>query len=403
MMALDQCLRMDQFKQGGSMVAGIFDSAILRFPVRAVKHVLWKTGIEPACNRFIWNKIQDDRSFHLLHSREFEFFKNLPVRFANRYFSEYIALDSAKWSKQQEYVLLIEDALVEPRNCLVCKPPNKFVMQSTTVEIQIQPMSALWSRATSHLESAVLYDGYASKNYYHHIADAVNNLHLLKECSFPPDMPFIINRSVWESPFFQHLRQRDRKFGSINWRIQEKNEWLNVGELYRLRSATQLGENWLKTREMYNPPVVESSERIFLSRDPKKVGRTLRNETEVERMLQRKGFRKVYAENLDLDAQMRLFASTKYLVALHGAGLIQQIFMNYGESHVIEIMPSNYMMPHYYWLAFTLGLRGYDVVIGGTLGRDQSFLADLASVEAAVDKMLRNQYSGKMYGETYVV
>ena len=102
-------------------------------------------------------------------------------------------------------------------------------------------------------------------------------------------------------------------------------------------------------RAIYELLERRSFRRVFLNRDGTQVGRFLSNEKEVEAMLQRYGFETVFAERLTMDEQTTLFQETEYLVALTGAGLIQQFFMDPDHGHVIEVMPANRLMPEYYW------------------------------------------------------
>ncbi len=151
---------------------------------------------------------------------------------------------------------------------------------------------------------------------------------------------------------------------------------------------------------MYNVPRRSAFDRVFLSRDARHVSRCLVNEADVEAMLGKRGFRKVYAERLTLDEQIELFSNAHYLVALHGAGLVQQMFMPVNDAHVIEVMPISYLMPLYYWEAYALGVRYYDVVVGSMFDTNCNYTVDISSLQDAVDKMLESSHSGYVYGQT---
>ncbi|HEV7699651.1 MAG TPA: glycosyltransferase family 61 protein, partial [Pyrinomonadaceae bacterium] len=66
--------------------------------------------------------------------------------------------------------------------------------------------------------------------------------------------------------------------------------------------------------------------RIYISRSlaPK---RRVTNESEVIEILEKYGFSVVMAENLSFDQQVKLFSTTAFLVANHGAGLTNMLFM----------------------------------------------------------------------------
>jgi len=124
----------------------------------------------------------------------------------------------------------------------------------------------------------------------------------------------------------------------------------------------------------------------------------LTNEVEIATVLRRFGFDTLHAEHLTLDEQITMFQESEYIVALHGAGLVQQVFMNWQTAHVLEVMPRDYLMPLYYWQAYALGVRYYDAVIGGRMDRHGNYTVDPSAVECATIKMLESTTSGKTYG-----
>ncbi len=364
--------------------------------------MLWKTGIgEKAAVRF-WKKIDSGKDFSILYENSKDVFKDIPTNFDSSFYNEAVAKDSKRWAIQNEYVLKIKNALVEPERCIAIKEGNKIVAQSTILGNQypfILPYLLKRNRATA-IEEAVLYDGYASKNYYHHLLNAVNSIHMLEKVSLSPDIPFIINRACFESRYFQHLYQNSQKFRSINWLVQEPAMWFRVKNLYRMQCIHFDAEPWFKSKNLYNLKDTQSSKKVFLSRDISKYNRCLTNEVQIQEILAKLGFETVYAEHLTMDEQLELFQNTKYLVALHGAGLVQQLFMNQQEAHIIEVMPQNNLMPLYYWQAYTLGAKYFDVVLGNKLDHNNNYELDPELLEKAVIKMLDNKHPGKTYGNT---
>jgi hypothetical protein len=187
---------------------------------------------------------------------------------------------------------------------------------------------------------------------------------MFKRSSLPKDIPFVVNRFVYDHKFFQYLLKNSEEFRAINWRIQEKDEWLKVSKLYRVQAFKFDKDTWEFTRSLYKLETTKPFRKVFLNRDKKLFSRGLSNETEIIAMLERHGFELHYAEHMSVDDQKKLFQETKYLVALTGMGLIQQFFMQYDEAHVIEIIPKNRLMPEYSAQAYVLGIKYYDVVLG---------------------------------------
>jgi capsular polysaccharide biosynthesis protein len=265
------------------------------------------------------------------------------------------------------------------------------------------------------LDKAVLYDGSATRNLYHHLVETVCRLSVLPKANLPKDIPIIVNRFVYDSPFFKYLFDRSPYFRSFNWYIQEPNEWLKVSKLYRPKAIYFGKESWDFTRDLYNLNNVIPHRKVFLSRDKRKFTRGLSNEDEVYSMLNKYGFELVYAEHLSIEDQVRLFQETKYLVALTGMGVIQQFFMKYDEAHVIEIIPVNRLMPEYYCQAYSLGIKYFDVVLGEDIDNGaysgelpnrhdgiKEYEVDVKKLEGAVLKMLNAPPDKRVYGKFHL-
>ena|SRR5688572_9467001 len=118
------------------------------------------------------------------------------------------------------------------------------------------------------------------------------------------------------------------------------------------------------------------------------------NQAELLRVLRDRGFEHVFAEDLCYEEQVRLFAETRSLVALHGAGLVNMLHSDPGRLGVIEILSEAYLNPHYYWLSRTLGVRYYDAVVGARLNWQSNYSVDPVALAAAVDRLLASDASG---------
>ena len=371
---------------------------------RFTRFVLWRTGLGHKIAARFWQIRSDDSMHEQLLMRQENVFDNLPTEFESSVFSEFIAKDSARWSNQAEYVIGIDDVLIEPERLLGTSGFNELVEQTVVFKHDRQYpyiLPYLLNRNSAKpIAKAVLYDGSATRNYYHHFVNAVSSLTVWDRTDLPRDLPLLVNRYVYDQPFFQYLYKRSQQFRSLNWRIVEPKEWLRVDKLYKMQALHFGKDTWQQMRELYELPEVRPHRRVFLNRDRKLYGRYLTNEDEVWTMLQRYGFEMVLAENMTMDEQVKVFQETEYMVALHGAGLIQMFFMNPKFSHIIELMPVNRLMPEYYWQAYTMGMRYYDVVVGGNLQDGKDYPVDVQEVEAAVVRMLGNVSPAPVYGKT---
>jgi hypothetical protein len=384
---------------------------------RVMRSFLWRSKIGRFTAEKFWNRRNAGDDMRYLFYKEAKVIEDLPICFEEEVFNNFLREDLGNWEiqNQAEYVLEIDDVLIEPERSLGTKGLNQLIEQTVVFTADYQYpyiLPHLLNRGKSKVvKKAVLYDGSATRNLYHHLIETVCRLSMLSKAKLPEDTPIIVNRFVYNSPFFQYLFSRSPYFKSFNWLIQEPHEWLQVEKLYRPKALYFGKESWDFTRKLYNLNEVNPNKRVFLSRDKKRYTRGLSNEVEVINMLHAYGFEVVYAEHLSIDAQVKLFQETEYLVALTGMGLIQQFFMRYEKAHIIEIIPVNRLMPEYYCQAYSLGIKYYDVVLGEDIdGLPMSasnhkrydglkeYKVDTAKLENAIVKMLNAPADKKIYG-----
>ena len=96
-------------------------------------------------------------------------------------------------------------------------------------------------------------------------------------------------------------------------------------------------------------------QRLFISR-AQAGKRRLMNEPEVRALVEQHGFTTLVSEELSLDEQIAHFAAAEAVVAPHGAGLTNALFMP-RTATVIELLPSRKVKTCYFSLARALGLR----------------------------------------------
>jgi hypothetical protein len=392
----------------------------MKLATKAIRSVLWKTGIGKRVAEKYWVKKSSGTDMRYLIHEKKDVFATLPINFENEAYNIFLKEDIEKWRIQEEFILEMDDITVEPERCLGIKGRNELIVQTVvfTVDYQypyILP-HLLNRKKAKKLDKAVLYDGSASRNYFHHIVECVSSLYMFEKGYIPKDIPLIVNRYVYEQKFFQYLLKTSEKFRSLNWHIQEPGTWLNIQKLYRLRTYYFDKKTWEFNRSFYNIKDIQPTRKVFLNRDKKQFTRTLANEDIILKILEKYGFETVFAEHMTVEDQMRMFQETQYLVALTGMGLIQQFFMNYDEAHIIEIIPINRLMPEYYCQAYTLGIKYYDIVLGDDISPDKKdqngnpvryeglkeYVLNPEVFEKAIIKMLNSPTNVKTYGNTQI-
>jgi len=150
----------------------------------------------------------------------------------------------------------------------------------------------------------------------------------------------------------------------------------NIGDLFR-QTATNHG----------------FGDRIYISRT-KAVRRKIVNEQDVIRLLDERGFREICFEDYDLKEQIAIAAHAKYLVALHGGGLTNILFMQPG-SNVLELRQETDNKNNcYFTLASELAVNYFyqncRSVHAGVVIQNNDLIVDTDLLKKNVDLMLGN-------------
>lgn len=124
--------------------------------------------------------------------------------------------------------------------------------------------------------------------------------------------------------------------------------------------------------------------KLFISRQGSR--RCLANEAELVEALEAAGFVSVRLENLKVADQARMFREALCVVGSHGAGLTNLLFSSPG-TRVVELFQPGSVLPFYWAMAHTLGLRYHCLVANGLpatryLGRSYAseYSVDVAEV-----------------------
>ena len=118
-----------------------------------------------------------------------------------------------------------------------------------------------------------------------------------------------------------------------------KEEKLNLIELQMNQKLMLELKHWFYTK---NPLLKEAppTRKIYLSRR-KAPNRQILNESELEAFLIPQGFVKIYLEDYSFDEQIEIIYNCKILIACHGAGLANLLFMQ-PNSHIINLIAENF-------------------------------------------------------------
>lgn len=160
---------------------------------------------------------------------------------------------------------------------------------------------------------------------------------------------------------------------------------LRVGELTVVGTDRFRPELLQKVQQAYADPAARPHRRVYVSR-VRASRRRLANEGEVWPALKRRGFERVFMEDLAFEAQVRLMHETAVLAAPHGAGLTNMIFCPPG-TRVVEIADWGFPNPNFYALASAVGLP-YWIVQAESVGGGHPLSKDLRVDPGALDAAL---------------
>ena len=130
-----------------------------------------------------------------------------------------------------------------------------------------------------------------------------------------------------------------------------------------------------KFRKQFNSDLVDSNGRIYISRE-KAAKRRVVNEDNVRDVLREYDFEIVHAEDLTFHEQVRKFGSARFVVAAHGAGLTNMLFMP-DNSRMLEFRKVGDNVNNCYFnMSSALGI-GYYYQLCTSPGNEDAHLADL--------------------------
>jgi len=224
---------------------------------------------------------------------------------------------------------------------------------------------SLFTKRIRVIKSALwLIDGWSTQ-YFHWFADVLHKQTMALQMDV--NLPMIVPESFMRSHFVaESLRVLQPPYIEL-----KRSEFAVVRKL-----MTWSDEMWsgnyiepaiqnLRSRFLAAIGTDDTSSRpwrmIYISRAGAK-HRRITNEDEVTDRLRQIGFEVLHAEKLSLHEQIRMFSECRLVVAAHGAGLTNTLFMLSGMA-VLEIRhPESTVQNCYFSLASALGINYYYMV-----------------------------------------
>ena len=224
-------------------------------------------------------------------------------------------------------------------------------------------------------------------NYWHFLHDILGQV-LLAQKKLNVKLPFLISKTLSQKKYFKDALAQSTLLREINWIVQEENEYIKTDKVYFLQSQPHNPNVFygllqlLEVKKPSTPP----ERRIFLKRNSKRV-RSLANSSAIEEVAVKYNFEIVDADVISLAEQIKIFGETKYLIGIHGAGLINIMFAMPGEMVVFELFPVEYIPPHYYWLSLEMQ-EDYLCQVGTEMDKNGAFTISPDVFENNIKTML---------------
>ncbi len=96
------------------------------------------------------------------------------------------------------------------------------------------------------------------------------------------------------------------------------------------------------------------------------------------------GFKKYILENLPITEQIELFYDADFVIGTHGAGLSNLVFSR--KARVLELFPTGYILPHYYYLSKSTN-NNYAYWCGKETSRDANFYVNVPEIIEIVENL----------------
>lgn len=292
------------------------------------------------------------------------------------------------------YTTTLHKIIYCPKFDILLTNTRKIILDSINTTIEKQDYNALinniYLRKTERITGINTVFHSFAKGYYHQLIDNIPRLYLLNQAEYKDieEIKLLCYRKLTklEEFFLPKVLPKNIKITLVN---PDKNYFIDnliFPTFLTHRHAGYLPEDYLKffIEKVAPQRPRRKINRIFISRKAAKKGRHILNEDEVFNALSKYGFQKYSLEEMPIEEQLNLFYDSEYVVGAHGAGLANIIFAE--KIKVLELFPTKYVWPHFYFLSKSLG-HTYQYWCSAEKYKNSSFVVDVSEIT----KLLVNQ------------
>lgn len=290
------------------------------------------------------------------------------------------SLKKSTYSLPDIYSTTLDNVLYSPTYNVILNQSRQVILDSVNTGKSAKrfSVSELYRKKIKKLKGVYSIFRSTDNSYYHTLIENVSRLYLLNHKDYReiPEIQLLLSsKSTKIEEYYLDQMLQD----NVTIKVVEENY---IYSLEKLIFCTFLNRRFcgylpLEYLEYFGAKILpqrsrDKNNRIFISRstDLKKIlektkgigrceqdkigkGRYLLNEEELFQSLKKYGFKKHVLEELSIPEQIELFYDADFIVGAHGAGLSNMIFSD--RVKILELFPTQFCVPHYYYLAKSLG------------------------------------------------
>lgn len=228
-------------------------------------------------------------------------------------------------------------------------------------------------------------------NYFHFFMFIMNKVWLVEQFGLPRSIPFLVNASSANTPFFRQAQELGAFFGR-DVVVQGRREIVKVDQAYLALPFFCNADTMTWIASVFRNETSEQPDRpVFTIRSSTAPnGRLFRNQDKVSRLAEKAGFEVLDPATMTLKEQANRFAKAPIIAGAHGAALTNMIFRAGKPTGILELFSPSMGSPHYAMMAREFGFCYRSTLTKNPQGRTftASTEVDLVELEKMFDDML---------------
>ncbi|MCR6637760.1 MAG: glycosyltransferase family 61 protein [Sporocytophaga sp.] len=274
-----------------------------------------------------------------------------------------------EWT-QEEFILEFNDCLIEPDIGWAFTKNHKINYYSLGISRTLflpKPsfFKLLWKKDIKSKGKVISLRDSGEENYFHFYNDVLAKLFFLEHHGIElSNYNILVSEKLWNKSYFQYYFNRSPFLQGLKWLIQ-KNEFIYAETCIFCKPLTHRKELFDEILSLLPLSKATGERKVYLKRSKQRL-RYIENDNEIETVVRSYGFEIIDADELPVEEQIVVFSQTRYLIAVHGAGITNIIYRKDSPMNVLELFPppvEGYLPFHYIMLSQMYSFK-YQALIG---------------------------------------